>query len=114
MPIRPIDMQTVMPKGQQNKQAKQTHVNRQDNALAQTQKETKTEVLKKSQTVNKNERKDQQRIKREDDEHKKRGKRQQFAKGKKKKKQASKDDGKGKSKKEEAKTPRYPHIDLKI
>jgi len=66
MPIRPIDMQTMIPKMEKIEAARNKAVNRTDNDTQQNQIQTKIEADLKSKQVNTLKQKDQNAVKNDD------------------------------------------------
>ena len=79
MPIRPIDMQVLLPKAIKIDSARPGVVNRIENALTAAQSEQQQDLIKQQTQVNTLQQKDNARIKREleQDEQKKKKKREQ-------------------------------------
>jgi len=99
MPIRPIDMQTILPRIQKIDAAKPKVVNKIANELAQNQAGTTKEVAVKLNKVNILEQKESNRVKNNDQ-----GKNKQSKDQKKKKKDDDDDDTE----------PQKMHLDIKV
>lgn len=88
MPLRPIDMQVILPRVQSSKNAKETIVHKEDNAQHQQQMKN-IEQAEKRQQVNAFEQKEEEKIK---DEKGNEGKDKSKGSSKKKKKKKDKED----------------------
>ncbi|BEP29349.1 hypothetical protein [Helicovermis profundi] len=108
MPLRPIDMQVSLPKVQDNKASRETVVNKDANALQQSQAQSKKEAVSKQQKILKNEKKEDSKIKK--DKHVK----DSLSKGKKKKEKKKKKSGSEIDKVETKKSLTYHKFDMKI
>jgi len=110
MPIRPMDMQVLVPKVQSNSKAKETIVNKEANELQQSQLRNKDEANVKLKKVPKNEQKkaDDNKIKKELDEKKNEKRRENAAKAQGEKKNTDKDVNK------ETKSLSYHKFDMKV
>ncbi len=89
MPLRPIDMQVILPRVQSSKNAKETIVHKEDNAQHQQQMKNIEQADKKRQQVNAFEQKEEEKIK---DEKGNEGKDKSKGSSKKKKKKKDKED----------------------
>lgn len=116
MPIRPIDMQTMLPRIQKQHNAKEVVVHKEQNAQHNNQMRNQEVTQKKLKQVQKNEQKEQesQRVKdknkeeRETSSKKKKKKKKLVSKDKKKKGESDKDE------KTEKPYLRRSHFDMKI
>ncbi len=114
MPIRPIDMQTMLPRSQKQHNAKEVVVHKEQNAQHNNQMRNEEVARKKLQQVQKNEQKDTARIKEKEREEREKG-----SSKKKKKKLVSKNkkgSDKDKDDKSNSEKPflRRSHFDMKI
>ena len=114
MPIRPMDMQVIVPKVQSNIKAKETVVNKEANELQQSQMRNKDEARIKLKKVQKNEQKtaEDNKIKRDLDERKNRNKGKYKAKSNVKKDVEEKDEDKEKT--SSLKSLSYHKFDMKV
>lgn len=112
MPIRPIDMQTMLPRIQKQHNAKEVVVHKEQNAQHNAQMKNEEVTRKKLQKVQKNEQKDTARIREKEREEKDKGKKGKHSKKKEKRKLIAKDD----KDKESSEKPflRRSHFDMKI